>query len=159
MKLAKGKIIKLALSIFLCLLAGFIGSIFTKSALLWYQSLHKPFFSPPDYVFGPVWTVLYIMMGIAFYIIWYHGFENENVKNAAAAFVIQLLLNIVWTMVFFGFKFILGGLLVIFLLIIAILQTIFRFRLVTKQASYLLLPYLIWVLYAAVLNFALYKLN
>ena len=99
------KIYKLVISIGVSLLAGVVGSIFTVSAIQnWYATLQKPAFSPPNWVFGPAWTTLYVLMGIAVFLVWREGFERKDVKNALAIFSFQLLLNVFWSVIFFGFK-------------------------------------------------------
>lgn len=122
----------------------------------WYPTLAKPWFTPPDWVFAPTWIVLYAMMGVAAALVWR---ADHRRRGALAAFGIQLALNLTWTIVFFGFHSITGGLLVIVLLWIAIAVTMERFGRIRPVAAGLLVPYLIWVSYAAVLNVALVGLN
>jgi len=108
---------KLILSILLCLSAGFVGSIFTSSSIdSWYVLLDKPFFTPPSWVFAPVWTSLFILMGISLFLIWNVGLEKENVKIAIQIFLVQLALNALWSFVFFGFRQIFWAFLEIILL-------------------------------------------
>ena len=151
---------KLFLSLLLCQSAGFIGALFTTPNIpVWYNSLVKPGFTPPGTVFGPVWTALYLLMGIAFYLVWIKGLNDNRVKAAAIVFLVQLFLNILWSIVFFGLRSPLGGVVVIVLLWFAILLTIYRFYYVSIPAAFLLAPYLLWVSFAAVLNFSIAALN
>jgi benzodiazapine receptor len=153
-------IIKLLISIAVCQLAGFIGSLFTTPAIPnWYASLNKPSFTPPNWLFSPVWISLYFLMGISLFIVWHVGFKEQNVKIAIAIFAIQLILNSLWSVVFFGSKSPLGGFIVIIFLWIAILATIISFFKISKAAGILLTPYILWVSFAAVLNFFLFWLN
>lgn len=153
-------IFKLIISIVICQLAGVIGAIFTMDSIpTWYATLNKPSFNPPNWVFGPVWTLLYLMMGISLFIIWKEDLKNKNVKSAFIIFMIQLLLNIVWSIVFFGMQSIPGGLGIIVLLWIMILFTILKFMKISRMAGILLIPYLLWVSFATFLNFSFFKLN
>jgi translocator protein len=143
-------------SIAVCQLAGLIGSVFTAPNIkTWYAGLNKPFFTPPNWVFAPVWTTLFIMMGISLFLIWRKGLREKNIREAFIMFMVQLILNAGWSIVFFGTHSILGGFLVISALCIAILFTAALFYAVSRAASILLLPYLLWVSFASVLNFAL----
>ena len=156
----KTKALKLAVSIIACLLAGFIGGIFTSSSVsTWYETLNKPSFSPPNWVFGPVWTLLYILMGISFYIVWLKSFKEKEVKKAAAIFAVQLLLNMLWSILFFGLKSPLAAFIEVVLLWLAICLTILQFSKISKPAAYLLVPYILWVSFASVLNLAIVLLN
>jgi benzodiazapine receptor len=153
-------IIKLGASIFICLLAGIIGSIFTQSAIpTWYAGLNKPSFNPPNWIFGPVWTFLYLTMGIATFIIWQKGLNHKSVKIALAIFICQLILNSIWSIAFFGFQSPVAGLVIIILLWIAILGTIIAFSKISNLAMGLLIPYILWVSFAVILNFSIYRLN
>ncbi len=140
--------------IFICQAAGLIGSIFTfNSVNTWYLTLEKPFFNPPSFVFGPVWTTLYFLMGVSLYLVW--GKKKTDLKW----FWIQLSLNTVWSIIFFGLKNPLFAFIIIVLLWISIFQTIKSFKKVNKNASYLLYPYLFWVSFASVLNLSIVILN
>ena len=144
---------KLILSIGVCLLAGGVGSIFTTSAIpTWYATLNKPSFSPPNWVFAPVWTSLYILMGISLYLIW-------RKKKVPFIFWIQLLLNTVWSVIFFGMKNPPLALVDIAALWISIILTIKAFSKINKLASQLLWPYLTWVSFASILNLFIVALN
>jgi len=153
------KIIKFIASIVICQLAGIIGSIFTgPSVKTWYPALVKPTFNPPSWVFTPVWTVLYVLMGISLYLVW--NKENSKAKYSALAFfAVQLLLNALWSVLFFGLKSPLYALVEILLLWVAILFTIVKFSSLSKPAAYLLVPYIAWVSFAVVLNFFIFRLN
>ena len=149
---------KLFLSIGLCLGVGFIGSVFTVSSIpTWYASLNKPIFSPPNWVFGPVWTTLYILMGFSFYLIWIS--KSKFKQRAINLFFIQLMLNAVWSIVFFGLKNPSLALVDIVALWIAILLTIKYFYPISKSSAYLLVPYLFWVSFAGILNLSIVFLN
>jgi len=132
---------------------GSLGALFTTPAIpTWYDFLNKSPLNPPAWVFGPVWTLLFTLMGISTYLIWKRGIKNENVKNALFIFGIQFLYNIAWSVFFFGIKSPLLGLIDIVILWIFILLTILRFRSLSKLAAYLLYPYLAWVTFATYLN-------
>ena len=146
--------------IVICELAGIIGSIFTMPSIPgWYAGLTKPPFNPPGWIFGPVWTILYAMMGLAAYLVYEKGQRRPEVKKALAVFAVQLVLNTLWSIVFFGAHQILGAVVVIILLWVMILLTIRLFSRISKAAAYLLVPYLLWVSFASVLNISLYMLN
>lgn len=146
--------------ILLCELVGIIGSAFTFDSIAnWYAYLNKPFFSPPNYLFGPVWTTLYALMGISVYLIWTKRVKNKKAQDALKLFWIQLALNFIWTPIFFGAKKLLLAQIVIVFMWIFILKTIKAFAKINKTASYLLYPYLAWVSFATLLNFSLWILN
>jgi len=152
------KLIKLISSILLCQFAGIIGSVFTFSAISeWYAFLEKPFFSPPNWVFAPVWISLYTLMGIAFFLVWEKGLKENN--KAVNFFYIQLALNALWSVLFFGLKNPLIALIEILVLWLFIVLTIKEFYSIEKKAGYLLIPYLLWVSLATALNFAVWILN
>jgi len=148
---------KLIISVLICLLAGFIGSIFTTPAITtWYAALQRPSFAPPNWVFFPVWTSLFIMMGISLFLVWQ---KKEKKVNALYIFAAQLVLNVLWSVVFFGLRSPLLGLIEIIILWIAILATILSFMKISRTAGYLLIPYILWVSFAAILNFSIWRLN
>lgn len=148
------KFLKLLLSIIICEGAGLIGSIFTfNSVNTWYVTLNKPFFNPPPWIFAPVWTILYLLMGISLYLVW--GTKKVNLKW----FWIQLALNSLWSIIFFGLKNPMFAFVEIILLWLAILMTIKSFWKYNKTASWLLLPYLLWVTFASILNLSIVLLN
>jgi len=152
-------ILKLVASIILCQLAGFLGSLFTTPAIpTWYVTLNKPSFTPPNWIFSPVWISLFILMGISLFFVWRRP-DHPKLKIALVFFFIQLTFNILWSIAFFGLKSPLLGLVDIMLLWIAILLTIQNFFKVSKFAGALLIPYLLWVSFATLLNFSLWFLN
>lgn len=151
---------KLLLSLLLCYLVAFFGSIATFSAITtWYVTLQKPFFNPQNQIFGPVWTLLYTLMGISFFLIWEKGFKTKKAQKARNVFFLQLGLNFLWSFVFFSLHNIFFALVVIIALWISILWTIRLFWGISPRAGNLLVPYLCWVSFATVLNFALMLLN
>jgi tryptophan-rich sensory protein len=160
MKINLNEILKLVVSIIICQLAGFIGSIFTTPAIPgWYAALVKPTFTPPNWVFAPVWTSLYLLMGISAFLVWRKGLDNHLVDSGLRIFILQLFLNTLWSFLFFGLKFPFLGFLEIVLLWVAILLAILSFFRVSKLAGILLLPYLLWVSFAVILNFSIWRLN
>lgn len=140
--------------------AGVVGSLFTAPAIDgWYAALTKPEIAPPNWLFAPVWITLFMLMGIAAFLVWRRGATRTDVRVALSFFVLQLALNTLWSVIFFGF-FSLGAALVeIALLWLAIAATIVTFAKVSKPAAWLLAPYLLWVSFAAYLNYALWTLN
>jgi len=153
-------IIKLLVSIAVCQCAGLIGSVFTMSAIpIWYATLQKPSFTPPNWLFAPAWGTLYLLMGISAFLIWRRGLADKQVKIALMVFAIQLILNALWSVAFFGFESPLSGVIVIVVLWLAILLTILRFSKISLVAAILLLPYLLWVSFASVLNISIWVLN
>lgn len=154
------KYFEVGIFILLCELVGIIGSAFTFSSIAnWYVYLNKPFFSPPNYLFGPVWTTLYALMGVAAYMIWVKRIKNKKAQEALKLFWIQLALNFIWTPVFFGAKNLGLAFVVIIAMWIYIVKTIRAFGKINNTASYLLYPYLAWVSFASLLNFSLWILN
>jgi tryptophan-rich sensory protein len=152
------RIPQLILSVGLCLGVGVLGSFFTVSSIpSWYAILNKPVFSPPNWVFGPAWTILYILMGISLYLVWTSKFKLK--QNAFNLFFVQLGLNLLWSIFFFGLKNPTLALVDIVVLWIAIFLTIRSFYKINRLAGNLLIPYLLWVSFAAVLNLAIVILN
>jgi len=175
--------IKLIISILICEFAGALGSIFTMPAIKsWYFYLEKPSFSPPNWVFAPVWTVLFLLMGISLYLVWTKNWDSKvpvgrpeqkswnpistklwigswKEENAITIFVLQLVLNILWSIIFFGLKLPSLAFFEILMLWFAILYTIINFYRISKLAGLLLLPYIFWVTFATILNFAVWRLN
>ena len=158
--LDKNNTIWLFFFIFLCLILGNgLGGYFTfVSVETWYQTLNKPNFNPPDWIFAPVWTILYILMGISIWLIWKSKVSKIR-SLAIKLFWIQLFLNVLWTYLFFGIQNITLGLIEIFFLIFFIFLNIIYFYRINKIASYLLVPYIIWVLYASILTYNFWVLN
>ena len=149
----------LALSVGLCLAVGALGGLATASSVrTWYPTLAKPSWNPPAWVFGPVWTALYVAMGVAAWLVWRHA-GIENGRAALAAFGIQLALNLAWSFLFFGARSPLAGLVDIGLLWIALATTIVAFARASEVAAWLLAPYLAWVTFACALNLAIVRLN
>jgi tryptophan-rich sensory protein len=154
------EILKLILSIVVVFIAGSIGNYFTITEITtWYTALAKPTWTPPNWVFGPVWTTLFILMGIALYLVWSKGLKRKDVKIAIGIFAVQLILNTSWSIIFFGLHSPLGGLITIIILWIAILANIIVFYRISKPAGFLLVPYIVWVSIAAYLNYSVYLLN
>jgi tryptophan-rich sensory protein len=152
--------VKLLIAIAIPVLVGGISGFFTVSGVeSWYQTIHKPSWNPPNWVFGPVWTTLYVMMGIALWLVWKEDTSRELKMIAFILFGVQLILNFLWSFVFFkleqpGFAF-----LEILFMWVAILATIFAFAQVNKTAAWLLVPYISWVSFAAILNFTIWRMN
>lgn len=139
-----------------CELVGISGSVFTVRAIpTWYARLKKPAFSPPNWLFGPVWTILYALQGIAAYLVFQHA-DNEP---AFACFIFQLVLNAIWTPLFFGAKRIGAALAEIILMLIFIIITTVLFFTVTAIAGWLMIPYVAWVSFATALNYKIWELN
>lgn len=151
---------KIILSIILCFIIAGIGGYATQSSVgTWYTELNKPSFNPPNWIFGPVWTLLYIMMGLSAGLVWKKGLENPLVKKGLLIYLVQLGLNLSWSVVFFGNQEIFGALLVILALLFMIIMNILFFLKVNRIAGYLLVPYLFWVLFASFLNYEIWQLN
>ena len=154
------KIGRLTCSVSVCLLTGFLGSFATRNSITtWYAQLSRPSFTPPDWTFGVVWPVLYVMMGISAFLVRNVGIDRPQVKVALGVFALQLILNGLWTPIFFGLHLIGLALVEIVLMWAAILMTILTFWRVSKPAALLLLPYMLWVSFAVVLNASLFLLN
>ena len=153
-------IFKLIISIVACQCAGLIGSAFTTPAIpTWYAALEKPLFTPPNWLFAPAWITLYLLMGISASIVWQRGLDVPRVRTALIIFLIQLILNALWSVVFFGLESPLYGVIVIAVLWIAIVLTIVQFFRISTLAGALLLPYIGWVTFAALLNVYILILN
>ena len=151
---------KLVIAIIFCQIAGAIGAIFTMPAINnWYAGITKASFNPPNWIFLPAWTILFTLMGISLFLIAEKGIKEKKVNAAIAFFAIQLILNIVWSLLFFGLKKPMFAFFEIILLWLAILGTIIKFYPISKKAAWLLVPYLLWVSFAAILNFFVWQLN
>ena len=151
---------RIAVAVAICLVVGALSGFATQSSVdTWYTTLNKPSFNPPNWIFAPVWTLLYILMGIAAGIVWGQGYSNKSVKTALYFFGFQLLLNASWSIVFFGLQNPLPALVILLILLVLILLTIRRFYVVNRTAAYLMIPYLLWVLFAGLLNFKIVQLN
>ena len=153
-----GKIKRLVISLLIPQLAGFLGAIFTTPNIAsWYSTLNKPWFVPPNWLFAPAWTTLFILMGLSFFLIWEKG--GEQFKKAYRVFGAQLGLNILWSVFFFGLQNPLLGFIEIIILWILIAFNIMVFYRIDKRAGYLLVPYIAWVTFAAALNLWVFLLN
>jgi benzodiazapine receptor len=151
---------KLVVSLALCLLAGVSGSFFTAGSVpTWYAALNKPAFNPPNWVFSPVWTILYLMMGFSLFLVWRRGVRTAGAVIGLAFFLFQLCLNIAWSYLFFALHSPFYAFIEIVILWLAIVITIILFYRLSRPAAWLLIPYLLWVSFAAVLNFAVWGLN
>jgi benzodiazapine receptor len=152
-------ILKLIVSVVISQAAGAIGSLFTVQNIpTWYAGLNKPSFNPPNYLFGPVWITLYFMMGVAFFLVWKNS-GKFDIKVPAILFIVQLVLNALWSILFFGMKNPMLGFFEIIILWVFIVLCVIKFYPVSKIAAWLLIPYLLWVSFASVLNFKLWMLN
>lgn len=155
------KYIRIAVLVSLCLIVGYMNSIFTQISINdWYPTLKKPFFNPPNWVFAPVWTTLYVLMGISGGIVWNEiSKQPEIVKKGLLFFIFQLVLNLIWSYLFFGLKNILLASIEVVLLWLFIYETIVVFKKINRKASLLLIPYLAWVGFASILTISIYILN
>ncbi len=152
--------VKCVLSILLPLIVGGVSGFFTASSIEgWYITLNKPWFNPPNWIFGPVWTLLYLMMGIAFFLIWKSGAPADTKKIAMTAYFVQLAFNFAWSLIFFYMEQPGWALVDILLMWAAIFYTIIAFGKISTSAAWMLVPYISWVSFATVLNFAIWKLN
>ncbi len=165
-KLRRGDLVALAASVGAPLALGGLGGVVTSRAIpTWYADLEKPDWNPPSWVFGPVWTTLYGLMGVAAWLIWRREREAETTEEQSRAraalgiYAVQLALNAIWSPTFFGLKRVDLAFGVIVAMLGAILETVRRFRQVRGRAAVLLLPYLAWVSFATVLNGAVWRLN
>jgi tryptophan-rich sensory protein len=154
------KVLRFIISIIICQSAGIFGSLFTFEAVPdWYITLEKPFFAPPNWIFGPVWIILYFLMGVSFYIVWKDELKSKTRYVFFVVFGIQLILNALWSLLFFGLKSPLLGLIDILILDVMLVVTIFYAKRVSKYAAMLLIPYMVWIIIASVLNYAIMVLN
>lgn len=152
--------LKLLVSVSVPLLIGFSSGFFTITDVgSWYQTIQKPAWNPPNWIFGPVWTTLYILMGIALFLIWKKEGNNKLKKAAIILFAIQLVLNFFWSIIFFNQHQIGWALVEIVILWLSILLTIFVFAKIDKIAAWLMVPYIAWVTFATILNFTIWQLN
>jgi len=160
MRAQKRTYLRIGISVAVCLLIGALSGFATQSSVnTWYPDLAKPAFTPPNWLFAPVWTMLYIMMGIAAGLVWARGLHHSWVKTALYYFGFQLLVNASWSLVFFGLQNPQVALGVIVVLLVLIALTIRSFRVVSKPAAWLMVPYLLWVLFASLLNLRIVQLN
>ncbi|MEX1997825.1 MAG: TspO/MBR family protein [Candidatus Andersenbacteria bacterium] len=153
-------VLKLVVAIAVSELAGIIGSFVTTPSIpTWYAMLHQPEFSPPNWVFAPVWTTLFLLMGIAAFLVWNKGLGRKDARIALSIFGLQLILNTAWSIIFFGQQNPGLALLEIAVLWLAILATILVFYKISRPAAYLLIPYILWVSFASYLNYSIWALN
>ncbi len=154
------KWISLLVLLLLPFVAGGIGSFFTDPVIPnWYENLNKPFFNPPNWIFGPVWTLLYLMMGVAAYLVWRKRKEVLNAKFSLVIFIVHLVFNASWSIAFFGMQnpgLAFGNIIILWGMILFL---IIRFWKIDKVAAWLLVPYLFWVSFASLLNYAIWSLN
>lgn len=154
------KILRISIAVAICLFVGFLSGFATQSSISdWYVTLNKPSFNPPNWIFAPVWTVLYVLMGVAAGIVWNKGFHHKWVKTALYHFIFQLIFNAAWSITFFGLRSPAYAILVIIVLMVLIILTIKWFRIVNRTAALLLIPYLLWVSFASILNYSIWQLN
>lgn len=153
------KITQVLIFIAISFSASAIGSFFTSADSDWYRNLIKPSFNPPSWVFGPVWTLLYIMMGVAAYLIYQKRNEDSLVMTALVIFFVHLVFNATWSIAFFGMQNPALAFLNIIILLVFIIALVFMFYKIDRMASYLLIPYLLWVSFATVLNYSIWQLN
>lgn len=148
------------ISLVITLAIGVAASLFTRPQIAgWYNTLDKPSFNPPPWLFAPVWAAIYIMIAIAAYLVWQQRNNSKTYKITVAIYIIQLALNFLWSVVFFGLHGILPALFVILMLWVSIILNIRWFKKYSKTAGWLLVPYLIWVSFASILNLNIYLLN
>jgi len=176
-------LLKFLTSIIICELAGMVGSVFTIPQIgSWYKELNKPFFNPPSWIFGPVWTALFVLMGISLYLVWLKKWDPKNrigsdkTKawnsysqkfftghwkriNIILIFATQLILNVLWSVIFFAVHSPIVAFFELLMLWFAIVFTIVNFYRVSKIAAFLLLPYILWVSFAGILNFVIILIN
>ena len=151
---------KFIIAVLLCESVGIISALLAgANNNIWFDALNKPAWNPPAYLFGPVWTMLYLLMGISLGIIWNNETTGLKKQNAYFLFAFQLILNFCWSIIFFNFHSPLFALIDIILMVIFIILTIFSFLPFSKLAAWLLVPYIAWVSFAAILNFSIWNLN
>lgn len=155
------KITKIVIALAICLMVGYSASIVTRPSVeTWYPTIAKPVFNPPNWIFMPVWTLLYVLMAVAAGLVWDKIKEqNQEVKVALGFFLIQLTLNAIWSYIFFGLKNPMLALIEIVLLWLMIYETYLKFSKINKTAGYLLIPYMVWVAFAGILNASIWWLN
>ena len=151
---------KLLTSIIFVQVAGLLGSVATFTSINgWYKTLVKPSFNPPNWIFGPVWTVIYVLIGAALFLIWDKGLQKKKVRVAIWLFIVHLFVNVGWSVVFFGMHSIFGGFVGALVLWTFIVALIWKFYEINKWAAFLLVPYILWTSFAVVLNTAFWLLN
>lgn len=155
------KYIKIVITVAICLTVGYLSSIVTQESIeTWYPTIKKPSFNPPNWIFAPVWTMLFVLMGIAAGLVWDKYDENkELVKKGMLFFGIQLFFNALWSYLFFGLHNLLLASIEIILLLLLIFETYLIFKKLDKKISFLLIPYMLWVGFATILTITIYILN
>ncbi len=152
--------LKLIIAIAIPLIVGGTSGFFTATGVeSWYQTIARPTWNPPGWIFGPVWTTLYVMMGISLFLVWKEDTSVELKKIGIALFAVQLVLNFFWSFIFFNQHQIGWALVEIAAMWVFILLTIFAFAQVNKAAAWLLVPYISWVSFATILNYTIWQLN
>lgn len=151
---------KLVIAIFICEATGIVSGLLSQSDLnTWFSTLHKPTWNPPGYLFGPVWTLLYLLMGISLWLIWKSDAPEPKKTKAQLVFALQLFLNFWWSILFFNLHSPAWAFFNIIFMIVTILITIFLFASISRKAAWLLVPYISWVCFAAILNYSIWKMN
>lgn len=154
------KILSLIVSIMIAELIGLLSGFLTKDNMVIYKSLILPDFAPPGWIFAPVWIVLYLLMGIAAWFIWNQRLKNKKrVQKALFVYALNLFFNFFWTIIFFGFGLIGFALIELLILLTIIILTTIKFHKIKKVTLYLMIPYILWVGFAAVLNYSIWALN
>ncbi len=152
-------IVKLVVALAASFLAALIGSVFTiPSITTWYASLNKPSFTPPDWLFAPAWTILYLLMAMALFLVWRLP-QSKQRDSAIAVYAAQLITNVLWSLGFFGAHNIILGLALILVLLALVVLTTYEFYKLSKPAAYLMVPYILWLCFATCLNAAVFFLN
>lgn len=150
--------LKISICVVLCLALGLLSGFSTVESINnWYRFINKPSWNPPNWIFGPVWTLLYILMGIAVALVWHA--QTQNKKTAITFFIIQFILNLAWSFIFFKQHAIGWAFAEILIMLLCISATIFSFYKISKPAAWLMLPYLCWVSFATILNGSIWYLN
>lgn len=153
-------VVRLIAAVAVSQLAGAVGSVFTASSVsTWYVTLAKPSFNPPGWLFGPVWITLYTLMGTAAWLVWREGLDERRVRVGLVLFAAQLVLNAAWSLLFFGLRLPMFAFVEIVVLWSAIVLTTAAFSRVSSLAAALMVPYIAWVSFAAVLNYSIARLN
>ena len=154
-------VLPVVIGVLICLAAGLLGSMVTMPAVesMWFIDLNKPVFQPPNWLFAPVWTILYILMGVAAGIVYVEGKNKMEGKTALILFAVQLILNILWSFMFFGVQTLLGVSVNIVLLWGTLLATIIYFFKVNRAAGWMMIPYILWVTFATILTITLFVMN
>lgn len=155
------KYLRIIYCVTICLVIGFLSGKVTQSSITtWYPTLTKPIFNPPNWIFAPVWTLLYIFMGIAAGLVWNEiNSKEKEVKSALKFFIIQLGLNALWSYLFFGLNNVFLAAIEVILLLLLIYETYLKFKPINKNAGYLLIPYMAWVSFASVLTWSIWWIN